>query len=162
MLLSGGVDVVARADIGNGRSGKSAFTYAFFEALLWSSTDTDDEGNTIELDRYSLSDIADPVWNALVEECDSFVEDMGSQINLGTHKDAGDDGKIYAVGYEAGAPREYLLRRQTERRQPQEDKSAGYDIDLDGLGATQPYYPTEIGLWRGFVIKTQSTPKYLE
>lgn len=163
------------------RAYSDEFADSFFEALLWSSTDNsrDDGGDPLDKN-YGPKDIAEPVWNALVEECGRFEEDMDAQIaswpgargrNPDRHGAAGhdfaltrnhhgagfwdgdwpepaateltneshtypqvdlyvgDDGQIWASGYESGARRVREYRTLAQ----EEDESAGYDIDLDGL-----------------------------
>lgn len=62
-----------------------SFTRAYFDAVLWSSSDNSDDSGGEPLDKnYSISDIADETRDEMIADCasfqDRFVEQIGSEL----------------------------------------------------------------------------------
>jgi hypothetical protein len=79
-----------------------AFTTAYIEAALWSSSDQSDESGGKPLDKnYGQGDIAPETLRRMVADCTKFQHDNGNLIGL-NEKRAGHDFWLTRNGHGAG------------------------------------------------------------
>jgi len=79
-----------------------AFTRAYIEAALWSSTDWSDESGGEPLDKnYSVGDIDDATLDKMIADCADFQERFGELIGSETEQ-AGHDFWLTRNGHGAG------------------------------------------------------------
>jgi hypothetical protein len=78
------------------------FTRAYIECALWSSTDTDEEGNIEPMDGlYTEDDLASETLKDIAEECKQFQADNG-HLFVGQEERAGHDFWLTRNGHGAG------------------------------------------------------------
>lgn len=83
-----------------------AFTRAYFEAALWSTTDESDEQGGEPLDKnYSISDFADDTRDKMISDCADFQERFGELIS------DDDSPKIEQYGRDEIAGHDFWLTR---------------------------------------------------
>ena len=76
-----------------------AFTRAYLECALWSSTDDDGE----PLDAvYSIDDLAPETIQSAIEDCDAFRQSAGAMLDAWTDEQAGHDYWLTRNGHGAG------------------------------------------------------------
>lgn len=86
----------------NQHSGMDAFTMAYMEAALWSSSDNSNEQGGDSLDKnYDFSDIADETKQQMASDCASFQEKAWDDISE-NEKGAGHDFWLTRNGHGAG------------------------------------------------------------
>lgn len=79
-----------------------AFTRAYAEAALWSSTDNADDSGGEPLDaNYGIEDIAEETLAQMIEDCEAFQRDNAADIALG-HGGQGESGESFTATERAG------------------------------------------------------------